>query len=82
MLSRFCSQLSPGQKEVYETVIEYISYLETVCPKLAHFRGYLQGDALMKQTVPSYQPDAALMEQYRKLLEDYLDVDLSVHVQA
>lgn len=76
VLSRFYRQLSPAQKGVYETVIEYISYLETVCPKLAHFRGYMLGDALLKHTVKGYQPDTALAEQYRKMVEDYLGVEL------
>ena len=78
VLSRFYRQLSSEQQEVYETILEYISYLETVCPKLAHFRGYLQGDALLKQMLPSYQPDTELVAQYRAMLEDYLEIKLPV----
>lgn len=71
VLDQFCTLLSPDQKVLYEDVIAYISYLETVGPKLAHYYGYLLGNTLLPRIVPGYHADAALTNQYRMMLADY-----------
>lgn len=69
---RFYSSLSPEQKDQYENVITYVSHLETVGPKLAHYYGYLLGNEILYRVVPGYHPDAVLTIQYSSMLEKYL----------
>ena len=81
VLSRFCGLLSPVQQELYDPVIEYISYLETVGPKLAHLYGHLLGDVILGRFVPGYEPDTVLSDRYRKMVAGYLcedEVKLSI----
>lgn len=70
VLERFSALLSPGQQALYEDVIAYTSHLETIAPKLAHYYGYLLGNALLPRIIPGYHPDATLTVQYRMMLTD------------
>lgn len=65
----FFETLSPTQKEVFGDIIQYISYLETTGPKLAHFYGYILGDEILYRVVPGYHSDDVLTMQYRSMLE-------------
>lgn len=67
----FFATLSPAQKEVFGDIIEYISYLETIGPKLAHFYGYILGNEILYRVVPGYHPDSVLTIQYKSMLERY-----------
>lgn len=67
----FYSKLDTAQKELYQQVVEYVCYLETVGPKLAHYYGYLLGNELLQRVVPGYQPDLAFTLQYCMQLEKY-----------
>lgn len=69
--SEFYSQLDAAQKALYQPVTEYISYLETVGPKLAHYYGYVMGNDLLQRVVPGYQPNMAFTLQYCMRLEMY-----------
>lgn len=69
---QFYAALSPVQQNKYEAVIAYISHLETVGPKLAHYYGYLLGNQLFPRIIPGYGADAQLNLQYRHMLENYL----------
>lgn len=64
MRKRFYESLSPRQREVYADVTEYVSYLETVGPKLAHYWGFLAGNELLYRIVPGYHSDGALTARY------------------
>lgn len=77
--SEFYSQLDAAQREIYQSVVEYTSYLETVGPKLAHYFGYLLGNGLLQRVVPGYQPDLAFTLQYCIKLEGYFgrQIDLN-----
>lgn len=68
----FYSLLSPEEKDQYDAVITYVSHLETVGPKLAHYYGYLLGNELLHRVIPGYYPDAVQTMQYRSMLEEYL----------
>ena len=68
----FYSLLSPDGKDQYEAVITYVSQLETVGPKLAHYYGYLFGNEFLYRVVPGYHPDAVQTLQYRSMLEEFL----------
>lgn len=74
-LDRFCSQLSPNQKELYESVFSYIGYLETAVPKLAHYYGYLFGNMYLYNVIPGYHSDPVLDVQYCLMLANYFGID-------
>ena len=63
--------LSPAQQD---SITTYISHLETVGPKLAHYCGYLLGDWLFPRIIPGYGADTQLTLRYRQMLEDYLGI--------
>ncbi len=68
---QFCRSLTQRQYSRYQGVIEYITYLETVAPKLAHYYGYLLGNELLHRFVPEYQPDLVQTLRYARDLEIY-----------
>jgi len=63
-IREFLSQLTVEQEETYETVMEYISHLETVVPKLAHYYGYLLGNEMLPNILPGYCEDVRLTLGY------------------
>lgn len=69
--NHFFGQLSPAQKTVYEHVATFVSHLETVGPKLAHYYGYLLGNELLNRIIPGYHPDNVLTIQYRMMMQQY-----------
>lgn len=69
----YCS-LSPEQQELYEDISAYISHLETVGPKLAHYFGYVLGNQLFPHLIPGYVADSQLTLKYRYILGNYLGV--------
>ena len=71
---RSYASLSPEQREIYEDVIGYVSYMETAGPKLAHYFGYLLGNELLCWVVPGYQPDLEQTKRYGRLMESYFGV--------
>lgn len=78
ILDQFHNTLSPDQKELHEDVIVYVSYLETIAPKLAHYYGYLLGNELLPHVIPGYYADMVLTVQYRMMLRDYFGKESSV----
>lgn len=70
----FYATLSPAQKEKYEDITTYISHLETVGPKLAHYYGYVLGDQLFARVLPGYAASIQLTSQYRHVLEEYFGI--------
>lgn len=76
VLEGFYASLSPAQQVLYEDVITYISHLETVGPKLAHYYGYMLGNQLYPRIIPGYSEDLHLTSQYQLMLENYLGVSI------
>ena len=72
MQEKFYAVLSPAQKDKYVNIIAYITHLETVGPKLAHYYGYVLGNQLFPHMIPGYVVDYQLTLQYRRMLEEYL----------
>ena len=72
---QFYSGLTDAQRLIYEDVTEYICYLETAGPKLAHYYGYLLGNAMLHRVVPGYQPDMAMTLRYAMMLENHFGAD-------
>lgn len=71
VLDYFYISLTSEQKEMYDSIIAYCSYLETVVPKLGHYYGYILGNRLLPLIVPGYHEDPMLNIRYRMLLKDY-----------
>lgn len=68
---QFYAALSPAQQDCYEDIITYISHLETVGPKLAHYYGYLHGNQLFPRIIPGYNADTQLALHYQHMLKNY-----------
>ncbi len=75
MQKQFYAGLNDAQRLIYEDVTEYICYLETAGPKLAHYYGYLLGNAMLHRIVPGYQPDMAFTLRYAMMLENHFGAD-------
>ena len=80
IINRFFKMLSIEEHIVSDAIREYISYFETVGPKLAHFRGFDFGDQILQKIVPGYYPDKVLTNQYRVMLELYLGCNLEAYL--
>ena len=70
--NQFYAQLSAKQQTLYGAVIDYVSYLETLGSKLAHYYGYILGNDLLPRLIPGYHPDMAQAAQYRMQLRRYV----------
>ena len=70
-IDAFVALLTPAQKGLFEDVTEYIVFLETTGPKLAHYFGYILGNDLLYRVVPGYHQDDVLTMHYRFVLESY-----------
>ncbi len=73
---QFYAALSPKQQDKYEDISIYISHLETVGPKLAHYYGYVLGNQLFPRVIPGYVADYQLTLRYRHLLKNHLGICL------
>lgn len=71
---QFYDVLSPAQKVMYEDITTYISHLETVGPKLAHYYGYMLGNQFFPHVAPGYVADYQLTLRYRYMLENFFGV--------
>ena len=56
--------------EPLKQIIGYYSYLETVAYKLVHYKGFCFGDRFLKMVVLGYEPDVAVVNEYREMLSD------------
>lgn len=71
ILDQFYATLTSEQKQVYESITTYRSYLETIVPKLSHYYGYSLGNLLLPRIIPGYHEDPLLNTRYRLMLKDY-----------
>ena len=74
---QFYATLSPEQKDKYEDITTYISHLETVGPKLAHYYGYMLGNQLFPHVVPGYVASTQLTLHYRHMLEEFFCIRIN-----
>lgn len=70
----FFALLTAVQKELFEDVMEYISYMETTGPKLAHYYGYILGNDILHNLVPGYHSDKVLTMHYSSMLKQYFGI--------
>ena len=73
-IDAFFRLLTPTQTDWFEGIVEYISYMETTDPKLAHYYGYTLGNDILHNLVPGYHADEVLTMRYRAMLEEYLGI--------
>ena len=70
-------RMRPGfNHELTEGITSYITYLETVGYKLAHYFGFIFADQFLEHVIPGYRSDIVTTMQYERELEDYLGLDL------
>ena len=77
--------MKKNTKAILERILEeygteYICYLETVGPKLAHYYGYLLGNAMLHRVIPGYQPDLALTLGYFTMLKNYFGTECDPNI--
>lgn len=72
MIRWLLSRLSQEQEEAHEAIVEYISHLETIVPKLAHYFGYLLGNELLPKVLPGYAEDTKMTVKYERILGEYM----------
>lgn len=72
----FAGALSVELQPTYEDIAMFAVHLEGAIPKLAHYYGYLLGNALFSRVVPGYYPDVHLTMQYRRKIEDDLGMKI------
>lgn len=75
---QFAAMLTPSQQEIYQDIGEYVIYLETVGPKLAHYYGYLQGNELLGKIILGYFPDMGHTMRYEAAVEGYFGERISL----
>ena len=63
-------------RNLTEGITSYISYLETVGYKLAHYFGYIFADQFLEHVIPGYSSDFGTTIKYEWELSEYLDLDL------
>ena len=73
---QFFSVLNDTQSLIYRDVTEYVCYLETVVPKLAHYYGYLLGNAVLHRFIPGYRPDIPTTVRYDTALKNCFGEDI------
>lgn len=76
MQDAFYKQLTAEQRERSIAIVEYVSYLETVGPKLAHYYGFLFANEFLTRVEPAYLPSRVFTHAYRRRMEDYMQIKL------
>jgi len=77
-IARLNKSLEIEDGEFYDGIREYFIYLETVCPKLAHYFGYLIANDLFAELVPGYAPSIEHTGRYTFILEEYFGCRLDM----
>ncbi len=72
----FCRSLTGQEYRLFTPFTAYYAYLQTAAYKLAHYFGFLLGDALLPAVVPGYVPDHAATEAYTLLLHSTQNWDI------
>ena len=71
VVESYLKKIPPERNDIYEAIIEYVSYIETVGPKLTNYFGFALGDEILFRVVPGYHPDRMLTERYFAVLVNY-----------
>ncbi len=77
-LQAYYSQLPVELKEATDPITEFESFLATYGPKLAHYYGFIFGNAFLPSIEPGYHPNHSFTNQYQMMLENYLKIDLPI----
>ena len=64
--------------EESDSILNYIGFVDTILPKLAHFKGYLLANNLLYYTEPGSYADLLLTVQYQRMINDYFQTDISL----
>lgn len=75
-IMRLNDSLEVDENEFYDGIREYFIYIDTVCPKLSHYIGYLMGNSLLAKIVPGYAPSIEHTYRYTSVLEEYFGCKL------
>ena len=71
-------ELPEERRSLTEGITEYMSYMQTVGYKLAHYFGFILGDQFLHHVIPGYSNDSVTQMRYEWDLRKYLQLDLKV----
>ncbi len=77
-LQDYYSKLPAELKDATDPITEFECFLETYGPKLAHYYGFIFGNAFLPSIEPGYHANNCFTSQYRSMLKRYLKIDLPV----
>lgn len=63
-----------AEMECFASITEFHTYLETVCPKLAHFYGYITANKILTLTEPGYVSNQIQTMKYTREVKKYFGV--------
>lgn len=75
-LDSFYEAITPEQQPLYDKVTDYLCYIETAGPYLAHYLGYLYAEKLYSRIIPGYYQHPGLTLRYQRMLETYFGKSL------
>ena len=73
-IMRIYAEFPEAQREAAAQIGDYYAYLETVGFKIAHYWGFLWGNAFYSQVIPGYAPDSSFTSQYAHMIERDLGI--------
>ena len=59
-----------------DVCFEYLAYMETFIPKIAHYCGFVYGNKIHKKMYDGYEPDYELTNKYREWVNCYFGMNL------
>lgn len=68
--------LTEEQKGIFDSVQEYLVYLECTVTKLAHYKGFMLGNSALEYIEPRYSPNCVLTVGYKAFLENWFGINL------
>lgn len=74
VIDDFLHSLTTAQKVFFDTIQEYLIYLDCTVPKLAHYMGYMLGDSLLEFIEPGYTSNNVIAKGYKGFLEDWFGI--------
>lgn len=77
-LQDYYSQLPDELKDATEPITEFETFLETYGPKLAHYYGFIYGNAFLPSIEPGYHANRSFTNQYCAMVKHYLEIDLPI----
>ena len=74
VVSEIIKDYEIADMECFASIMEFHTYLETVCPKLAHFYGYITANKILSLTEPGYVSNQMQTMKYTREMKKYFGI--------